>query len=41
MNTLDARQARSGKWRTLAVLLAVVVMFYTAIIIHHWFWPAR
>lgn len=41
MTTLQARHPRGGKWRTLGVLLAVVVGFYVAIIVHHWFWPSR
>ena len=42
VSTMDGQQARGGgKLRTLGVLLAVVVLFYAAIIAHHWMFPAR
>lgn len=41
MTTMDQRQGSGAKARTLAVLLALVVLFYAGIILHHWFWPAR
>lgn len=38
---MDGRQGRGGKYRTLGVLLAVVAVFYVAIIAHHWMFPAK